>query len=37
MDQTFSLRTILEKCYEFSVDLHILLIEFKQAYGGITN
>jgi sorting nexin-29 len=35
MNQIFSVRTILQKCYEFSVDLHILFIDFKQAYDGI--
>jgi hypothetical protein len=35
IDQIFSLRTILEKNYEFSIDLHILFIDFKQAYNSI--
>jgi sorting nexin-29 len=35
IDQIFSFRTILEKCYEFSVNLYILFIDFKQAYDSI--
>jgi hypothetical protein len=35
MDQIFSLRTILEKCCEFSVDLYILFIDFKQSCNGM--
>ena len=29
------LRCILEKCYELNLDLHLLLIDVKQAYKSI--
>jgi hypothetical protein len=35
MDQNFSLRRVLEKCCELSVDLHILFFDFKQLCDGI--
>jgi sorting nexin-29 len=28
-------RQILDKCYEYDVDIHVLLIDFKQAYDSI--
>jgi sorting nexin-29 len=31
-DQIFSLRLILEKSYEYNVDIHQLYIDYKQAY-----
>jgi hypothetical protein len=34
-DQIFSLRMILEKSYEYNVDIHQLYIDSKQAYGSI--
>ena len=33
--QIFVLRTILEKCYEFNIDLHLLFVDYKQAYDSI--
>jgi hypothetical protein len=31
------LRCILEKLYELNLDLHLLFIDFKQAYDTINN
>jgi hypothetical protein len=31
----FALRMILEKCYEFNINVHQLYIDFKQAYDSI--
>ena len=36
INQIFILRTILEKCYEYNVDLHILFLDFMQAYDSIS-
>lgn len=30
----FILRTIMERCYEFNIDLHMLFIDYKQAYDS---
>jgi hypothetical protein len=35
-DQIFVLKNILEKCYEYNIALHQLLIDFKQAYDSVT-
>lgn len=35
-DQLFSIRQILEKCYEHNVDTHHLFIDFKSAYDSVT-
>jgi hypothetical protein len=34
-DQIFMLREIIEKTYEFNVDMHQLFIDYKQAYDSI--
>lgn len=34
-DQIFSIRTILEKCYEYNISTHHLFVDFKQAYDSI--
>jgi sorting nexin-29 len=35
VDHTFKLRMILEKCYEFNMNVHELYIDFKQTYNSV--
>jgi hypothetical protein len=34
-DQIFCLKMVLEKSYEYNVDIHQLYIDYKQAYDSI--
>lgn len=34
-DHIFMLRNILEKCYEYNIDIHLIFIDFKQAYDRV--
>jgi sorting nexin-29 len=34
-DQIFGLRMILDKSYEYNVDIHQLYIDYKQVYDSI--
>jgi hypothetical protein len=34
-DQIFSIRMMLEKCYENNINLHHLFIDYKQAYDSV--
>jgi len=35
MDNIFIMRQILEKCYEYNIKMHILFIDFKQAFDSV--
>jgi hypothetical protein len=34
-DNIFIMRQILEKCYEHNIEMHVLFIDFKQAFDSI--
>jgi hypothetical protein len=34
-DHIFALRNIMEKCYEYNINLHQLFIDYKQAYDSV--
>ena len=35
IDQIYVVRQILEKCYEFGIELHSIFIDFKQAFDEV--
>jgi len=35
IDNVFIGRQIYEKCYEYNIDLHIIFIDFSQAFGTV--
>jgi sorting nexin-29 len=34
-DNIFIMRQILEKCYEYNIEMHVLFIDFKQAFDSV--
>jgi len=34
-DNIFIIQQILEKCYEYSIEMHVLFIDFKQAFDTV--
>jgi len=35
IDNIFIVRQIYEKCHEYNIDLHNILIDFSQAFGTV--
>ena len=35
MDNIFVMRQILEKCYEYNIEMHVLFTDFKQAFDSV--
>ena len=35
MDNIFIMRQILEKCYEYNIELRVLFIDFQQAFHSV--
>ena len=35
MDNIFIMRQILQKCYEYNIEMHVLFIDFKQAFDSV--
>ena len=35
IEQIFILRQVMEKCFEFNTDLHILFVDYKQAFDSV--
>jgi hypothetical protein len=35
-EQPFVIRQVMEKSYEYSMDLHMLLVDFRQAFDNVS-
>jgi len=35
MDNIFIMQQILEKCYGYNIGMHVLFIDFKQAFDSV--
>jgi len=36
-DNIFIMRQILEKCYEYNIEMHVFFIDYKQAFDSLTD
>src|SRR5215469_18960632 len=34
-DNIFIMRQILEKCYKYNIEMHVMFIDFKQAFDSV--